>query len=48
MGHEELSFGHVKFEMPIIHLRRDTEHSFRYVSLDFRGKTEDSNLGVSV
>ena len=34
--------------MPITHLRRDTEHSFRYVSLDFRGKTEDSNLGVSV
>ena len=23
-GYEELSFGHVKFEMPITHLRRDT------------------------
>lgn len=48
MGYEELGFGHVKFEMPIAYLRIDTEHLFRYVSLDFRGKTEDSNLGVSV
>lgn len=46
MGYEELSLGHVKFEMPITQLRGDVESSFSYMNSDFRGKVqaEDINL----
>lgn len=46
MGYEDLGFGHVKFEMPVIHLRGDIEHSFRYMSLDFRRKVEAEHINL--
>lgn len=43
-GYEELSLGHVKFEMPITHLRRVMEYSFRCMRLDSRGIVQAEDI----
>lgn len=45
-GGDQISFGQVKFEMPIKHLHGDVEQEVEYMSLDFRAKNQAGDVNL--